>query len=56
MSTPISPHWKLRLRSLRYEVRTRGTILKPKFPISDYRFITILTDTEGNTIGLHSLS
>ena len=33
-----------------------GKILKPKFPIGSYGFITILTDTEGNTIGLHSMS
>ncbi|MFT4175474.1 MAG: VOC family protein [Luteolibacter sp.] len=31
-----------------------GKILKPKFSIGEYGFITILTDTEGNTIGLHS--
>jgi len=33
-----------------------GKILKSKFSIGEYGFITILTDTEGNTIGLHSLS
>ena len=32
-----------------------GIILKPKFSIGEYGFISILTDTEGNTIGLHSI-
>lgn len=32
-----------------------GDIIKPKFPIGEYGFITLLTDTEGNTIGLHSM-
>lgn len=32
-----------------------GSICKPKFPIGQYGFISILTDTEGNTIGLHSM-
>ncbi len=32
-----------------------GHIIKPKFAIGDYGFITILTDSEGNTIGLHSM-
>ena len=32
-----------------------GTILKSKFAIGEYGFICILLDTEGNTIGLHSL-
>lgn len=33
-----------------------GTILKPKFSIGEYGFISIVTDTEGNTIGLHSIA
>ncbi|MFN0129026.1 MAG: VOC family protein [Verrucomicrobiales bacterium] len=32
-----------------------GKILKPKFSIGEYGFISILMDTEGNTIGLHSM-
>lgn len=35
--------------------KTGGIILKPKFSIGEYGFISILTDTEGNTIGLHSM-
>lgn len=32
-----------------------GGIVKPKMPIGDYGFITLVTDTEGNLIGLHSM-
>lgn len=32
-----------------------GTIYKEKFPIGEYGFIAIACDTEGNTIGLHSM-
>jgi len=32
-----------------------GTILKPKFAIGEHGFISIIMDTEGNTIGLHSV-
>lgn len=32
-----------------------GAVFKPKFPIGDYGFIALVTDTEGNMIGLHSL-
>ena len=32
-----------------------GEIFKPKFPIGEYGFISIVIDTEGNMIGLHSL-
>jgi uncharacterized protein len=32
-----------------------GKICKPKFSIGDYGFIAIVNDTEGNTIGLHSM-
>lgn len=31
-----------------------GKIIKPKMSIGEFGFITVLTDTEGNTIGLHS--
>lgn len=30
-------------------------ILKPKFAIGDYGFITLLQDSEGNVVGLHSI-
>jgi hypothetical protein len=33
-----------------------GTIFKTKFSIGQYGFIALVTDTEGNMIGLHSLS
>ena len=32
-----------------------GRIVKEKFSIGDYGFIVLLTDTEGNMIGLHSM-
>jgi uncharacterized protein len=32
-----------------------GKILKEKFSIGDYGFCSICMDTEGNTIGLHSM-
>jgi uncharacterized protein len=32
-----------------------GQVLKPKFSIGDYGFIAILMDSEGNSIGLHSM-
>jgi hypothetical protein len=32
-----------------------GTVFKEKFSIGDYGFIALVTDTEGNMIGLHSL-
>jgi predicted enzyme related to lactoylglutathione lyase len=32
-----------------------GTVCKGKFPIGEYGFIAIVSDTEGNMIGLHSL-
>lgn len=31
-----------------------GKIIKAKTPIGEFGFISILSDTEGNTIGLHS--
>ena len=33
-----------------------GTVVRPKFSIGDYGFITLAKDTEGNMFGLHSLS
>ena len=33
-----------------------GQVFKEKFSIGDYGFIAIVTDTEGNAIGLHSMS
>lgn len=32
-----------------------GKVLQPKMPIGDYGFCTIFIDTEGNTVGLHSM-
>ncbi|WP_372883023.1 VOC family protein [Psychromonas sp.] len=32
-----------------------GTVVKEKFAIGEYGFIALITDTEGNMIGLHSL-
>lgn len=31
-----------------------GKIVRPKMPIGEFGFVSILQDTEGNTIGLHS--
>ncbi len=31
-----------------------GTIVQPKFSIGDHGFVTVITDTEGNMVGLHS--
>lgn len=33
-----------------------GSIFKEKFSIGDYGFISLVLDTEGNMIGLHSIS
>lgn len=33
-----------------------GSIVRPKFPIGAHGFVSIVTDTEGNMIGLHSVS
>jgi uncharacterized protein len=35
-------------------VAAGGKVLKPKFSIGEYGFISIVSDPEGNTIGLHS--
>ena len=36
------------------EVASGGRIVKDKFSIGSYGFIALVTDTEGNMIGLHS--
>ena len=33
-----------------------GTVERPKMSIGEYGFIATVTDTEGNTIGLHSMA
>ncbi len=35
-------------------VNAGGKILKSKMPIGEFGFVSLLIDTEGNTIGLHS--
>jgi predicted enzyme related to lactoylglutathione lyase len=32
-----------------------GKVMKPKFPIGPYGFITLATDSEGNVFGVHSM-
>ncbi|MBC1260466.1 VOC family protein [Synechococcus sp. BSF8S] len=32
-----------------------GTVCRPKMPIGEFGFISVVIDTEGNPIGLHSL-
>ena len=32
-----------------------GKVCKPKFPIGEYGFCALVTDTEGNMVGLHSM-
>ena len=36
-------------------VGANGTIFKPKMAIGEYGFVSLVVDTEGNMIGLHSL-
>lgn len=36
-------------------VNAGGQVLQQKFPIGEYGFCSICMDTEGNTIGLHSM-
>jgi predicted enzyme related to lactoylglutathione lyase len=36
-------------------VESGGRVFKPKFPIGQYGFISLIFDTEGNMVGLHSL-
>ena len=33
-----------------------GQIFKPKFSIGEYGHVALITDTEGNMIGLHSMA
>ena len=33
-----------------------GSIVRPKFAIGEHGFVSIVTDTEGNMIGLHSVT
>lgn len=35
-------------------VEAGGTVVRPKFAIGEYGFISLVTDTEGNMIGLHN--
>lgn len=35
-------------------VASGGQVMKPKFAAGDYGYIAIVTDSEGNAIGLHS--
>jgi predicted enzyme related to lactoylglutathione lyase len=37
-------------------VAAGGTVCQPKFSIGPYGFIAIVQDSEGNTIGLHSMA
>ena len=37
-------------------VKYGGKVDKPKFSIGQYGFISLVIDTEGNVIGLHSMS
>ena len=32
-----------------------GSVIRAKFPIGEHGFISLVSDTEGNTIGLHSM-
>ncbi len=35
-------------------VQNGGTVQIPKMPIGQFGFISVISDTEGNTVGLHS--
>jgi predicted enzyme related to lactoylglutathione lyase len=35
-------------------VAAGGHIAKPKFSIGDHGFVSLIMDTEGNMVGLHS--
>lgn len=37
-------------------VSAGGQILRPKFSIGEFGFVSLLQDTEGNVIGLHSMA
>lgn len=32
-----------------------GSVVKSKYPIGDHGFVSIISDTEGNMVGLHSM-
>jgi hypothetical protein len=34
----------------------RGSIVRPKFSIGEHGFVSIISDTEGNMIGPHSVA
>jgi len=36
-------------------VKNGGKIMKDKFSIGQYGYIALVTDTEGNIVGLHSM-
>jgi predicted enzyme related to lactoylglutathione lyase len=36
-------------------VKNGGSIMREKFAIGPYGFISLVVDTEGNVIGLHSM-
>ncbi|NJM36886.1 MAG: VOC family protein [Akkermansiaceae bacterium] len=36
-------------------VANGGSVFREKFPIGEYGFVALACDTEGNTIGLHSM-
>lgn len=33
-----------------------GSVIQPKYSIGDHGFVSIISDTEGNMVGLHSVS
>ena len=33
-----------------------GTVVRPKFSIGDHGFVSLMSDTEGNMVGLHSVT
>lgn len=37
-------------------VSAGGSVLKSKYAIGDHGFVSIISDTEGNMVGLHSLA
>lgn len=36
-------------------VAAGGAVVKPKYSIGDHGFVSIISDTEGNMVGLHSM-
>lgn len=37
-------------------VAAGGQVARPKFPIGEHGFVSLMIDTEGNMVGLHSMS